>query len=115
MCLGFNELLKGVATINYIISGVLLGMFIFFGSRKYEDTISNILVWPIFYKDRFTNKPAIFTLLSLLMGLNYFSFFLYGYNFTLHEVDNNAIANMKNCYFCTDKEYLSSNFSLIHF
>lgn len=88
---------------------------IFFTSRKFEDDINSILIWPIFYKDRFKNKPAIFTLLSLLMGLNYLSFFIYGLNVTLFELDNNMIKNIKNCFHCTDEEYLSYNFSAIHF
>lgn len=111
----FSELMSGVSNISNIISAILLGMLIFFASRKYEDEINTILIWPILYKDRYKNKPAIFTLLSILMGLNYLSFFLYGLNITFYELDNNMIRDMKNCFHCTDKENLSYQFSLIHF
>lgn len=90
-------------------------MLIFFSSRNFEDKINTILIWPIFYKDRYQNKPAIFTLLSLLMFLNYLNFFFYGLNFTLYEVGNNSIKGIKNCFFCTDKENLLNNFSAVHF
>ena len=94
MGIAFFELIRGQSTFSNIISGILLGLLIFFGSRKYADETNTILIWPIFYKDRYKNKPAIFTLLSILMGLNYLSFFLYGLNITQFEYNNNMIKDV---------------------
>lgn len=33
--------------------GIVIGLMIFFASRKYNDDINKKLIWPIFYKDRF--------------------------------------------------------------
>lgn len=73
--------------------GSVMGAMIFLGTRKYSDDINKRLIWPIFYKDRFNEQKAIFTLLSFTMILNYLIFFLWGLNYTVYETQSNMIPN----------------------
>lgn len=108
--ISFTRLYIGAHSLNQIIIGWSIGVTTFLGIRLVNDYMLKFIIWPIFYKDRFTNKKAIFHLLFHMMWTNYLVFFLWSYRYTLFDVANNPYFNFANCKICLNN--IQQNFSV---
>lgn len=95
-----SRLYLGAHTINHMILGWCVGLTVFFGLRRINDYMQKYIIWPIFYKDRFQNKPAIFHLLFHMTWTNYLVFWLWSYRYTKFDVKENSYFNFDNCKIC---------------
>lgn len=106
----FSQLYIGINSINQIILGLAIGFTTFCGIRRMNDYMLKYIIWPVFYKDRFNDKRAIFHILFHMMWTNYLLFCLWSYRYTTFDITTNNYFNFSNCKQCLIN--VGSNFSV---
>lgn len=106
----FSNLYLGNHSVNQIMLGWAIGFTSFLGIRRMNDYMLKFIIWPIFYKDRFKDKRAIFHIVIHMMWMNYLLFSLWAARYTSFDVSDNTYFTFKNCKACLI--HVGSNFSV---
>lgn len=107
---GLGRLYTGANSINQIVIGWSIGITMFLGLQRIDDYMQKYIIWPIFYKDRFRDKRAIFHLLFHMMWGNYLLFWFWAYRYTTFDIVENKYFSFENCKTCLAE--LAHNFSV---
>lgn len=108
--IGFSRIYLAAHSFNQVILGFAFGIVLYYFIRHFEDPIRKFILLPIMYKERLTNKRAIFYILSLMLLSNYSLFQLYSYRHTYFERIENKFFRFSNCFECFDN--FDKNFSV---